>query len=140
MKKSELYLSLGTNLGNRENNINQALEMLEEAFGHGPERVSDIIGTEAVGFVGPPFLNCIAVFRTGIRPGEVLRICKRIERKMGRTDSPEYDSAGKRVYHDRIIDIDILLYGEVVMDTPNLKIPHPQVESRAFIKELLLTL
>lgn len=140
MEKRDLYLALGTNLGDRERNVREALCLLDEAFGCHYTRMSPIVETVAVGFDGPPFLNCIAVYECSASPEEVLSVCKRIEREMGRTDAPEYDACGKRVYHDRIIDIDILLYGDLELNTPSLTIPHPQVEDRAYIKELLLTL
>ena len=56
---------------------------------------------------------------------------------MGRTDTPEYAPDGSRIYHNRIIDIDILFYGEHSVSTPQLSIPHPQVHSRPFVKQLL---
>lgn len=140
MKKQKLYLSLGSNLGDRQKNIEIAIDLLQKAFGRHFLAMSEVIETKAVGFDGPDFLNCIIVFETAGKPENILLLCKRIEREMGRTDSPEYDSAGNRIYHDRIIDIDILIYGNVRIDTPYLKIPHPQVESRDYIKDLLLNL
>lgn len=140
MKKQKLYLSLGSNLGDRQKNIGTAIDLLQKAFGRHFLAISEIIETKAVGFDGADFLNCIIIFETARRPGNILRLCKSIEREMGRTDSPEYDNEGNRIYHDRIIDIDILIYGNVRIDTPYLKIPHPQVESRDYIKELLLNL
>ena len=137
MRQQELVLLLGTNLGDREENIRQALEALDKAFGGRRVKISDIIETEACGFDGPPFLNAVVVYRSARKPENVLRICKRIERSMGRTDTPEYASDGSRVYHNRIIDIDILFYGEHSVSTPQLSIPHPQVHSRPFVKQLL---
>ncbi|MCR4823919.1 MAG: 2-amino-4-hydroxy-6-hydroxymethyldihydropteridine diphosphokinase, partial [Bacteroidales bacterium] len=67
------------------------------------------------------------------RPQTLLRICKRIEREMGRRDAPEYDAEGRRIYHDRPIDIDILLYGDERVDTPDLQIPHPLMQQREFV-------
>ena len=137
MRQQELVLLLGTNLGDREANIRQALEALDKAFGGRRVKISDIIETEACGFDGPPFLNAVVVYRSARKPENVLRICKRIERSMGRTDAPEYASDGSRIYHNRIIDIDILFYGEHSVSTPQLSIPHPQVHSRPFVKQLL---
>ena len=132
----KLYLSLGTNLGGREANIARALSLLDEALGK-PEAISQIIETEAVGFDGPAFLNCVVRYDSRRRPRTILRLCKEIERKMGRVEIPEAGPDGRRIYHDRIIDIDILLYGKIRMETPDLVIPHPQVESRPFVKPLL---
>lgn len=137
MRQQELVLLLGTNLGDREENIRQALEALDKAFGGRRVKISDIIETEACGFDGPPFLNAVVVYRSARKPENVLRICKRIERSMGRTDAPEYAPDGSRIYHNRIIDIDILFYGEHSVSTPQLSIPHPQVYSRPFVRQLL---
>ena len=137
MRQQDLVLLLGTNLGDREENIRQALEALDKAFGGRRVKLSRIIETEACGFDGPPFLNAVVVYRSARKPENVLRICKRIERSMGRTDAPEYASDGSRIYHNRIIDIDILFYGEHSVSTPQLSIPHPQVHSRPFVKQLL---
>ena len=132
----ELTLLIGTNLGDRQANINEALMRLNKFFGT-PVKQSPVIETEACGFVAPPFLNAIVVYKSARRPETVLKICKQTERAMGRTDAPEYAPDGSRIYHNRIIDIDILFYGNIQMATPELTIPHPQVESRAFVKELL---
>lgn len=142
-----VYLLLGTNLGDRRANLAAAMHALEGQFGK-PEAVSEIVETEAVGFDGPAFLNCVARYRTRRRPHTILRLCKAIEHDMGRRETMEFREDGTRVYHDRIIDIDILLYcpvrsasaapgGSVVLDSPDLTIPHPQVESRAFVRPLL---
>ena len=137
MRQSELVLLLGTNLGDREVNIQLALEALDKAFGGRRVKLTQIIETEACGFDGPPFLNAVVVYRSARKPENVLKICKKIERSMGRTDAPEYAPDGSRVYHNRIIDIDILFYGEHSVSTPQLSIPHPQVHSRPFVKQLL---
>jgi 2-amino-4-hydroxy-6-hydroxymethyldihydropteridine diphosphokinase len=135
----ELTLLLGTNLGDRESNINEALERLEAVFG-APLRSAPVIETEACGFTAPPFLNTVVVYRTRRKPENILKLCKKIERSMGRKDAPEYAPDGSRIYHNRIIDIDILLYGELSVNTPQLTIPHPQVETRPFVKQLLNSL
>ena len=140
MAVSDLYLALGTNLGDRERNIKVALNLLDIHLGSHFEAISDIVETEALGFEGPAFLNCVVRYRSSKSPLSILRICKTIERSMGRTDEAEYAPDGSRIYHDRIIDLDILIYGKRKIDTPELKIPHPQVENRPYIKELLLHL
>ena len=137
MRQQELVLLLGTNLGDREENIRRALEALDKAFGGRRVKISDIIETEACGFDGQPFLNAVVVYRSARKPENILKICKQIERSMGRTDAPEYAPDGSRIYHNRIIDIDILFYGEHSVSTPQLSIPHPQVHSRPFVKQLL---
>ena len=133
-------LALGSNLGNRENNLKVALNMLNIALGSQPVALSPVLETEAIGFEGPSFMNQLVRYRTAKSARTILEICKHIERQMGRTDAPEYAEDGSRIYHDRIIDIDILFYGKSRINTPKLTIPHPQVESRPYIKELLLNL
>lgn len=137
---SQLTLSLGSNMGNRENNIKVALNMLDIALGSHFTALSPIVETKAIGFDGADFLDCVVRYNCCKSPLTVLSICKHIERQMGRTDEPEYAVDGSRIYHDRIIDIDILTYGNRRISTEVLTIPHPQVESRPYIKELLLNL
>lgn len=132
-----VFLSLGTNKGNREHNIKRALCLLNIALGKRYKAVSDIINTKAAGFEGPDFLNCVVAYELRLAPGALLRRCKRIERLMGRRDAPEFAADGSRIYHDRIIDIDILLYGDMKVDEPGLTIPHPQLEARPFFGELI---
>ena len=133
-----VFLSLGTNKGNRERNIRRALCLLNIALGKRYKAVSDIINTKAAGFEGPDFLNCVVAYDLRLAPGALLRRCKRIERLMGRRDTPEYASDGSRIYHDRVIDIDILLYGDMKVDEPGLVIPHPQLEARPFFGGLIV--
>ena len=132
-----VYLSLGTNKGNRERNIRRALCLLNIALGKRYKAVSNIVNTKAAGFDGPDFLNCVVAYELRLSPGALLRRCKRIERLMGRRDSPEYASDGSRIYHDRVIDIDILLYGDKKVDEPGLQIPHPQLDARPFFGDLI---
>lgn len=136
----KLYLALGSNLGDRERNITRALELLDIRFNGHALAISPMMETKAIGFDGKDFINCVALYDCGSDPYEVLDICKSIERQMGRTDEREYDAEGRRVYHDRIIDIDILMYGDRKIDSDRLVLPHPQVETRPYIKELLLLL
>ena len=131
-----VYLLLGTNLGNRTANLKAARGQLEGIFGP-CAGASPTEETQACGFDGP-------AYRTRKRPATVLAICKGIERKMGRTDAPEYRADGSRVYRSRIIDIDILEYRTAAqpgkslnISTPVLVVPHPQVTERAFVRPLL---
>ena len=133
MERVNVYLGLGSNLGERELNLMRAMNLMDEAFGTHPERISRIVETPSWGFDGPDFLNCVVRYRTARRPETLLRICKRIERAMGRREALEYDAEGRRIYHDRPIDIDILLYGDERIDTPDLQIPHPLMRQRDFI-------
>ena len=133
---AKLYLALGSNIGARKANIMTALSFLNGILGR-YEALSDLVTTEACGFDGPPFLNCVVRYSSRKRPESILAICKDIERRMGRTDQPQFAPDGTRIYHNRIVDIDILLYGKVQMDTPELTIPHHQIETRPYIKPLL---
>lgn len=133
MERVDVYLGLGSNEGDRDLNLLRAMNLLDQAFGTHPERISRIVETPAWGFEGPDFLNCVVRYRTARLPHTLLRICKRIERAMGRRDAPEYDADGRRIYHDRPIDIDILLYGDERIDTPELQIPHPLMRQRDFV-------
>ena len=133
MKQQDVYFSLGSNQGDRQARIEEALRRLDKALGRPYEALSSIIETPAWGFDGPPFLNCVVRYRSARRPETLLHICKRIERAMGRRGVPEYDAEGRRIYRDRPIDIDILLYGDLTVDTPDLKIPHPLMRQREFI-------
>lgn len=112
--------------------LEAALDRLCEALG-AECQVSSVIQTPACGFDGADFLNCAARFETDVEPLELLHICKRIERELGREGGPEYAADGSRVYHDRPIDIDILMYGDLRMDTPELTIPHPRMLERDFV-------
>ena len=138
-----MFLGLGSNLGDRDLNLLKAMNLLDEAFGTHPERLSRIISTPAWGFEGPDFLNLCVLYRLP-RKGtpvehatEILHQAKAIERALGRTEEALFDANGKRIYHNRIIDIDILFYGDLRLSTPLLTIPHPQVESRPFVGILL---
>ena len=133
MKGVLAYFSLGSNQGDRRANIDEALRRLDKAIGRPYEALSSIIESKAWGFDGADFLNCVVCYRTARRPETLLRICKRVERAMGRRETPEYDAEGRRIYHDRPIDIDILLYGEEQVDAPDLQIPHPLMRRREFI-------
>ena len=144
MERVEVYLGLGSNIGDRERNLLQAVNRLDEAFGTHPERISRILETPSWGFEGPAFLNMCLLYRLP-RKGtpvehatELLHAVKEIERSMGRDPHEElWDAHGQRVYHDRIIDIDILYYGTQSIETEELTIPHPLIGERDFVKKPL---
>ena len=135
-----LYLSLGSNLGDREENIKKALDALSEAFGVPPVKVSALLETRPEGFDSPHlFLNAAARFDIKTaeprqKSLEILDICKCIEKRLGRTDGEERGNDGKRIYHDRPIDIDLLLFGDLEMDSPRLTLPHPRMAERDFVQ------
>ena len=127
-----VYLGLGTNIGNRKENLTRAIEALSLALGH-YTALSSFIDTAPWGFESDnTFLNCAVSFETVLLPEELLGTTERIERELGRTAK----STGG-TYHDRVIDIDILLYGNETIDTPRLTIPHPLMHLRDFVLEPL---
>jgi 2-amino-4-hydroxy-6-hydroxymethyldihydropteridine diphosphokinase len=123
------YLSLGSNLGDRAANLRAALEQLEVV---GPLlAVSAFYETQPVDVPDQPwFLNCVAAITTDKSPRELLQLALRIESEMGRL----------RMRHKgpRNIDIDILLFGDCVVDEEGLKIPHPAMQKRRFVLEPLV--
>lgn len=142
MDTVEVYLGLGTNLGDRRANLSEALRRLDEAFGCHYAAVSGFMETEPWGFdSGDRFLNAAVKYILTVPQGiphsgyarDILRICKEIERSMGRSGSPEYDKNGNRIYRSRIIDIDILMASDWHIDEPDLKIPHPLMQERDFV-------
>ena len=144
MERVEVYLGLGSNMGEREVNLLKAMNLLDQAFGMHPERISRIVETPAWGFEGPDFLNLCVMYRLPVKgsPEEqglkILRQAKEIEKALGRTEEPLFDADGRRVYGDRPIDIDILLMGTNVINTQELTVPHPLIGQRDFVKKPLL--
>lgn len=128
----ELLLSLGTNIGDREKNITEAIEKLSLRFGN-PTALSDIIESEAWGYESDNrYLNCAIMFSVALPPTAILDITEQIERELGRTQK----SIGG-VYCDRPIDIDILFYGNECINSSRLTIPHPLLHQRMFVLEPL---
>ena len=127
-QKKIIYLGLGTNTGNRAENLTRAIEELSLALGNCIAE-SSFIDTEPWGFdSNNRFLNCVVAFETDKSPIGVLEITEGIERKLGRTTK-----STDGVYHDRIIDIDILLYGNEKIQSERLTIPHPLMHMRDFV-------
>ena len=117
-----VFLGLGSNLGDRQENLDRALDYISQRLRLG--KVSSVYDTEPLGDTDQPhFLNMVCQVFTYLEPAALLTLAKGIERKMGRTG---------KTGAARPIDIDILLFGEQVIDTPDLVIPHPGMTSRAF--------
>lgn len=132
-----IYLVLGSNLGDREWNLEQAKALLAEAL-KVDMLCSQVLETEAIGFDGAAFLNQAVCFDCAIEPEALLDICQDIEVRLGRPrHQPEYDAQGRRIFHDRTIDIDIVLLDDRQIHTDRLTIPHPQLWERPYVKELL---
>ncbi|HEX77996.1 MAG TPA: 2-amino-4-hydroxy-6-hydroxymethyldihydropteridine diphosphokinase [Dehalococcoidia bacterium] len=118
------YLALGSNLGGREANLRRALKLLAEQVTM--DGVSCLYETEPVGYPEQPrFLNAVCRIITELAPGELLSLARGIEARLGRR--PSFRNA------PRPIDIDILLYDDLVMDDPELTVPHPRLQERAFV-------
>jgi 2-amino-4-hydroxy-6-hydroxymethyldihydropteridine diphosphokinase len=127
-----VYLSLGSNLGNRRRILKDAIQMIGQKVGL-VLRQSSLIETDPWGFESPnKFINACVCCHTVLSPRELLQATQQIEKVMGRTGK---STNGE--YHDRIIDIDILLYNDVHIDEPDLKIPHPLMKERDFVMKPL---
>ena len=122
-EKVTAYLGLGSNLGDRQANLDRALALLSQRLK--VDKVSSIYDSEPVGNIEQPrFLNLVCQVTTNIEPAGLLALAKGIEAKMGRVGGSGAP---------RTIDIDILFYGDQVIDTPKLVIPHPRLAKRAFV-------
>ena len=125
MAAKVIYLSLGSNLGDREANLARAVEALHRA-GVTLQRRSSLYATEPVGFTAQQwFLNCVVEAQTELMPRQLLRAVQQTERALGRRRNVEGGP--------RIIDIDILLYGSSVIRAPDLEVPHPRMTERRFV-------
>ncbi|MBI4994998.1 2-amino-4-hydroxy-6-hydroxymethyldihydropteridine diphosphokinase [Candidatus Peregrinibacteria bacterium] len=122
-----IFLSLGSNLGNRRALIKQAISELNASAGRVIKK-SKIYETEPVGNKNQPmFLNCCVEIETDLPPLKLLAACQKIEKRLGRL--PE--EKGKML--PRTIDIDILFYGNRIINTPKLTLPHPRICEREFV-------
>jgi 2-amino-4-hydroxy-6-hydroxymethyldihydropteridine diphosphokinase len=138
----DLYLSLGSNQGDRTKNIEDALSLLNIELGTPYKRISSLLETEPWGFESDEkFLNAAVLYELRLRRGYnpeaegmmILEICKDIERKLGRTGKPQYNEKGERIYTSRPIDIDILLFGDNRIDCEELTVPHKLMYERDFV-------
>lgn len=128
MNSHKVYLGLGSNLGDCRKNLERAIRLIGDRVGL-VTRQSSFIETEPWGFESPnKFMNAVILCETTRSPREVLLLTQQIERDMGRMKKSV--SGG---YADRAIDIDILLYDDVTIDEPDLKIPHPLMHQRDFV-------
>ena len=125
---ASLYLSLGSNLGDRAEMLHRAIALIQERVG-AVQRVSSFIETEPWGFESEhPFLNAALMVRTKLSPIECLEATQQIERELGRKRKSR-----NGVYHDRPIDIDLLMYDDLTLSTPKLTLPHPRMQERDFV-------
>ncbi len=122
------YLCLGGNLGDRMAALTQALQLLNSTVGMRRTGCSSVYETEPWAVADQPnFLNLVAAYETTLSPEELLAACKSVEAEVGRVESYRWGP--------RLIDVDILLYGDQVVDSsePDLQIPHPRMAQRAFV-------
>ncbi len=132
------YLGIGSNLGNREQTIREALRLLDEAIG---KRVSvaPMIYTAPQGFASEhEFCNTVARYESALQPMEVLARTQAIEQQLGRTEHSTILPDGSKLYADREIDIDLIQVfddegKEITINTPTLTLPHPRMNEREFV-------
>lgn len=125
-----VYISLGSNLGDRENNIKKALDKISAHTAIKVVRISNNYETEPWGHTDQPkFINAAAALETTISAKDLLNYFKKIEQELGRTETFKWGP--------RVIDIDILTYGEQTINEPDLIIPHPRMQEREFVQKPL---
>jgi len=127
-----VFLGLGSNLGNRNEQLLAAINLLTEKAGNNPV-FSDFYETEPCGYSSPnPYLNVAVQLKTSLSPFELLTVTQQIERELGRTTKSKEGQ-----YADRHIDIDILMYDDLILQTPELVLPHPCMHQRLFVLQPL---
>lgn len=128
-----VYFSLGTNLGEKEQNLRLAVRKIEERIGK-VISLSAFYATAPWGFSSENmFLNAAVCVETELPPLSVLHLTQEMECEIGRAHK-----SVNGIYSDRLIDIDLLLYDNLVLDTPELKLPHPLMHERRFVMEPLV--
>ena len=134
MTKHTVFLGLGSNLGNRQRNLRRAIAQIKKLIGE-VDRQSTFIVSEPWGYESAKsYLNACVRVQTELTPRQLLETTQAIERNMGRTTHSVKDyETGVMHYSDRPIDIDILLYDDLTIDEPDLKIPHPLMHERDFV-------
>lgn len=124
----DVFLGLGSNIGDRGENLNHAINEIEERIGE-VIATSAFYVTEPVGFASDNnFLNAVCEVKTKFRPMELLQKTQEIEREMGRIEK-----SANKIYADRIIDIDLLLFDDKIYSNEKLTLPHPHLHERAFV-------
>lgn len=131
MKFNIVYLSLGSNLGDKINNLQTTLNLIDSKVGD-VLLISSVYQTKAEGFVGEDFLNCCVSLRTSMEPKILIKELINIESQNGRLRS------NRNIYESRSIDIDILFYEDKIINQHNLTIPHPRMNERNFVIKPLL--
>jgi len=126
MHYKDVYLSLGSNIGSKRENIKKALNLLDDDKNVEVAHTSSLYETKPWGYINQPnFYNCVSQINTNYEPIELLRLIQTIETKMGRIKNEKWGP--------RIIDIDIILFENIISSSSDLIIPHPWMEKRAFV-------
>ena len=135
----QVYLGLGSNLGNKEENLRKAISMINEQIGT-VVRQSAFFYSEPWGYESEnQFVNAAILVETTLTPHQLLKATQRIERQLGKTTAhaterpSDINHQPSALYHDRPIDIDILIFDDLHIDEPQLKIPHPLMQMRDFV-------
>lgn len=126
------YIAVGSNLGEREENIRQAIQALRESEAIAVVRTSPLYETKAEGIESdaPPFLNGAIEIATSRSPQELLQRLLEIEKRLGRVRD-------KEIHASRTIDLDLLLYGDEIVNEPEVSVPHPRMHQRRFVLQPL---
>jgi 2-amino-4-hydroxy-6-hydroxymethyldihydropteridine diphosphokinase len=127
------YVGLGANLGEREETLREAVRILDRALDVDVIAVSELRETEPVGPIAqPPFLNGAVALETALSARELLELLLDVERSLGRIREERWGP--------RVVDLDLLLYGDDVVDEPGVEVPHPRLHERRFALEPLAEL
>ena len=126
MNESVVYFSIGSNLGDRYSNISKCISLIEKKIGN-VISISSLYKNLAQGFVGDYFYNCCIKVKSSNNPLKILNFISSIESEMGR------ENRNSEEYQSRIIDIDIILFDDLIFEDQNLKIPHPRFHERNFV-------
>jgi len=133
VERATVYIGVGSNLGDKPHNCTTSLQKINQLPGCEVTAFSDIFKTEPEGVTGQDwYANCVAEIKTSRTPFQVLKDLLAIEYDMGRVRTKRWES--------RIIDLDILLFGQAIMESDNLTIPHPLLHKRRFVLEPLVQL
>ena len=130
-----VFISLGSNLGDKALNLINAIFAIQQDIGEIAAQ-SSVYESESVGFYGNPFLNQVIKIETSLSPDSLLQKTQEIEKKLGRTKKTVTKN-GNPVYKNRVIDIDILLYDDLQINTETLTVPHPRMFEREFVMKPL---
>lgn len=137
MSMHTVYLGLGSNMGDRRAHLDMACEKIKRLVGD-IVRQSAYYDSQPWGFSSDnAFVNAVVCVHTRLSPRRLLSTTQRIERELGKGREHATQHGDTPVYYDRPIDIDILLYDNITVDEPDLKIPHPLMKQRPFVMEPL---